>query len=69
MVSVRGALNRISALGQRSHPVSEEKYGEFHELFVRIGKSGLFDPNVYLSQHEDVRNAREDPGGIFSGTG
>ena len=61
MVSVRGALNRISALGQRSHPVSEEKYGEFHELFLRIGKSGLFDPNVYLSLHEDVRNAGEDP--------
>jgi hypothetical protein len=61
VVSVRGVLNQISALGQRSHPVSEEKYGEFHELFLRIGKSGLFDPNVYLSQHEDVRNAGEDP--------
>ncbi len=61
MVSIRGALNRIAALGQRPHPIPEQKYGAFHELYLRLKDSGLFDPAVYLSLQDDVRNAHEDP--------
>jgi hypothetical protein len=59
VVSVRGALNRIVALGQPRSPASRGKYGAFHDLYLRIDRSGLFDPDVYRSQHADL--AEEDP--------
>jgi hypothetical protein len=49
----------VAALGRPRLP--GPKYGALHELYLRIERSGLFDPDVYLAEQEDVRNAGEDP--------
>jgi hypothetical protein len=59
VVSVRGALNRIAALGQPRPVVPQEKYGALHDLYLRIDRSSLFDPDAYLSLHPDLVD--EDP--------
>jgi hypothetical protein len=61
VASIRGALSRLATLGQRNHPTEHLKFGHLNELYLRIEKAGLFDPDVYLSQQDDVRNAQEDP--------
>lgn len=65
MVSVRGALNRIVGLGRPARPSLQNNFGPFQGLYERIEGSGLFDPEVYLAQQDDVRNARLDPWGHF----
>jgi hypothetical protein len=61
VVSIRGALNRVASLARREIGEEGAKYGPFDPLYRRILGSNIFDPEVYLSLHEDVRNAGVDP--------
>jgi hypothetical protein len=58
---VRVITDRLAVLGTSRAVSPEQKYGQLNSLYRRVEACGLFDPDVYLARHEDIRNAGEDP--------